>query len=122
MDFIFWFAVALICVFTLALILKLTYSVKMKNKQQFEIIQSKNNVKSVGLTTEISEEPRKLLLSAEEKVVPLSVNYHFTRKCNYNCGFCFHTAKSSFVLPLDTAKKGLSMLRDAGNKFAFPDV
>ncbi|KAH3716536.1 hypothetical protein DPMN_059260 [Dreissena polymorpha] len=32
-----------------------------------------------------------------EKVVPLSVNYHFTRKCNYTCGFCFHTAKTSFV-------------------------
>ncbi|XP_078601428.1 S-adenosylmethionine-dependent nucleotide dehydratase RSAD2-like [Branchiostoma floridae x Branchiostoma japonicum] len=47
-------------------------------------------------------------------VVPTSVNYHFTRQCNYRCGFCFHTAKTSFVLPLDTAKKGLRLLAEAG--------
>lgn len=46
--------------------------------------------------------------------VPTSVNYHFTRKCNYKCGFCFHTAKTSFVLPLEEAKRGLELLRDAG--------
>lgn len=45
--------------------------------------------------------------------VPLSVNYHFTRRCNYSCGFCFHTAKTSFVLPLDEAKRGLAMLAEA---------
>ncbi len=44
----------------------------------------------------------------------LSVNYHFTRQCNYSCGFCFHTAKTSFVLPIREAKTGLEMLRDAG--------
>jgi len=48
--------------------------------------------------------------------VPLSVNYHFTRQCNYKCGFCFHTAKTSFVLPLDVAKRGLDMLAAAGMK------
>ncbi|KAG8445603.1 hypothetical protein GDO86_010400 [Hymenochirus boettgeri] len=48
------------------------------------------------------------------KVVPTSVNYHFTRQCNYKCGFCFHTAKTSFVLPLEEAKKGLTMLKAAG--------
>ena len=53
-------------------------------------------------------------LPIEDKIVPLSVNYHFTRKCNYSCGFCFHTAKTSFVLPLDEAKRGLEMLKDAG--------
>lgn len=47
---------------------------------------------------------------------PESVNYHFTRQCNYECGFCFHTAKTSFVLPLEEAKRGLRMLRDAGMK------
>nr|XP_032815191.1 radical S-adenosyl methionine domain-containing protein 2 [Petromyzon marinus] len=47
-------------------------------------------------------------------VVPTSVNYHFTRACNYKCGFCFHTAKTSFMLPLEEAKRGLTMLRDAG--------
>jgi sulfatase maturation enzyme AslB (radical SAM superfamily) len=37
----------------------------------------------------------------------------FTRKCNYECGFCFHTAKTSHVEPLDAAKKGLRVLKDA---------
>lgn len=45
---------------------------------------------------------------------PTSVNYHFTRKCNYKCGFCFHTAKTSFVLPLEEATRGLQLLKDAG--------
>lgn len=45
---------------------------------------------------------------------PTSVNYHFTRQCNYECGFCFHTAKTSFVLPIEEAKRGLMMLKDAG--------
>ena len=53
--------------------------------------------------------------SSEEKPsVPLSVNYHFTRQCNYKCGFCFHTATTSFVLPLDEAKRGLRLLAEAG--------
>ncbi|XP_030051014.1 S-adenosylmethionine-dependent nucleotide dehydratase RSAD2 [Microcaecilia unicolor] len=50
----------------------------------------------------------------EAAVIPTSVNYHFTRQCNYKCGFCFHTAKTSFVLPLEEAKRGLSMLKEAG--------
>ncbi|NXW49018.1 RSAD2 protein, partial [Nyctiprogne leucopyga] len=45
---------------------------------------------------------------------PTSVNYHFTRQCNYKCGFCFHTAKTSFVLPLEEARRGLAMLKEAG--------
>ncbi|XP_004644649.1 radical S-adenosyl methionine domain-containing protein 2 [Octodon degus] len=53
---------------------------------------------------------------AEEEVctIPTSVNYHFTRQCNYKCGFCFHTAKTSFVLPLEEAKRGLLLLKEAG--------
>ena len=47
---------------------------------------------------------------------PLSVNYHFTRQCNYQCGFCFHTAKTSFVLPIEEAKRGLKLLSDAGEQ------
>jgi radical S-adenosyl methionine domain-containing protein 2 len=47
---------------------------------------------------------------------PISVNYHFTRKCNYKCGFCFHTAKTSDVASLAEAKQGLAMLKDAGMK------
>lgn len=45
---------------------------------------------------------------------PVSVNYHFTRRCNYQCGFCFHTAKSSYILPLENAKRGLFLLKQAG--------
>ncbi|KAF3905329.1 hypothetical protein AA313_de0202374 [Arthrobotrys entomopaga] len=45
---------------------------------------------------------------------PISVNYHFTRRCNYSCGFCFHTAKTSHTLSLDDAKRGLKLLKDAG--------
>ncbi|XP_020385707.2 radical S-adenosyl methionine domain-containing protein 2 isoform X2 [Rhincodon typus] len=50
----------------------------------------------------------------ERSAVPTSVNYHFTRQCNYKCGFCFHTAKTSFVLPLEEAKTGLKLLKAAG--------
>ncbi|XP_053701681.1 radical S-adenosyl methionine domain-containing protein 2 [Synchiropus splendidus] len=50
----------------------------------------------------------------EDATTPTSVNYHFTRQCNYKCGFCFHTAKTSFVLPLEEAKRGLRLLKDAG--------
>ena len=31
-------------------------------------------------------------------------------------GFCFHTAKTSFLLPLDEAKRGLTMLAKEGMK------
>ena len=53
---------------------------------------------------------------ADAKVTtePESVNFHFTRVCNYSCGFCFHTAKTSFLLPIEEAKRGLKMLADAG--------
>lgn len=50
----------------------------------------------------------------QNATTPTSVNYHFTRKCNYKCGFCFHTAKTSFVLPLEEAKRGLKLLKDSG--------
>ncbi|CAH1107862.1 unnamed protein product [Psylliodes chrysocephalus] len=55
-----------------------------------------------------------LLNTGCEKILPRSVNYHFTRKCNYECGFCFHTAKTSYMLNLEDAKMGLKMLKDAG--------
>lgn len=50
----------------------------------------------------------------ESHIVPVSVNYHFTRKCNYSCGFCFHTAKTSYVAPLNHAKKALRKLAEKG--------
>jgi molybdenum cofactor biosynthesis enzyme MoaA len=52
----------------------------------------------------------------ELKDMLLSVNYHLTRTCNYKCGFCFHTAKNGFHLPIEQAKKGLSLLKDNGLK------
>jgi len=53
--------------------------------------------------------------SSAQVTTPSSVNYHFTRQCNYKCGFCFHTAKTSFVLPIEEAKRGLRLLKEAGN-------
>ena len=71
-----------------------------------------------SLSDSVSSKPqpsrKPTVLPVKDKVVPVSVNYHFTRKCNYKCGFCFHTAKTSFVLPLDAAKTGLRMLKAAG--------
>jgi radical S-adenosyl methionine domain-containing protein 2 len=43
-----------------------------------------------------------------------AVNYHFTRKCNFKCGFCFHTAKTSHVESLDSAKAIILQLRQHG--------
>ena len=62
---------------------------------------------------------RRHVTSGEEaagsgNVVPESVNFHFTRRCNYKCGFCFHTAKTSHLLPIDDAKRGLKRLKEAG--------
>ena len=65
--------------------------------------------------------------------VPISVNYHLTRQCNYSCseealvlilgtvtdpfsGFCFHTAKTSHVESIPNAKKAIALLKAAGMK------
>jgi radical S-adenosyl methionine domain-containing protein 2 len=44
----------------------------------------------------------------------VAVNYHITRQCNYSCGFCFHTAKTSHVEPEERAKEILLRLRKGG--------
>ncbi|KAM0709887.1 hypothetical protein Q7P35_003930 [Cladosporium inversicolor] len=44
----------------------------------------------------------------------VSVNYHFTRKCNKTCKFCFHTEKSSHVSTEEEMKRGLRLLKEAG--------
>ncbi|KAI1125702.1 hypothetical protein F5Y10DRAFT_279276 [Nemania abortiva] len=63
-------------------------------------------------------------------VTPVSVNYHFTRKCNKVCGFCFHTEKTSYVASEDEMKRGLRLLKKAGMRkinfaggepFLYPD-
>jgi len=71
---------------------------------------------SLRTTSEHEKKGSAAAVRAEVATIPESVNYHFTRTCNYSCGFCFHTAKTSFVLPLDKAKHGLSMLVEAGMK------
>lgn len=53
-------------------------------------------------------------LVKRRSAVPISVNYHFTRRCNKACRFCFDTAKTSYILPLEDAKKGLALLKKAG--------
>ena len=50
----------------------------------------------------------------KSRTIPISVNYFFSRKCNKTCGFCFHTAKTSYILPEADAKRGLRLLREAG--------
>lgn len=48
---------------------------------------------------------------------PRSVNWHFTRRCNYSCHFCFHTAKDTYVMlerDMEKSKRGLAMLKAYG--------
>lgn len=67
-------------------------------------------VVSLWLILVVSSSSRRRRLATK----PLSVNYHFTRECNFQCGFCFHTAKTSYVLDVEDAKRGLRLLKDAG--------
>ncbi|KAK8066949.1 Radical S-adenosyl methionine domain-containing protein 2 [Apiospora hydei] len=46
--------------------------------------------------------------------VPVSVNYFFTRKCNKECAFCFHTENTSYVASEEDMQRGLRLLREAG--------
>lgn len=43
-----------------------------------------------------------------------TVNYHFTRVCNYTCEFCFFTQKNSHRLSLEQSLAGIQVLRDFG--------
>ncbi|KAI0534284.1 hypothetical protein GGR58DRAFT_64857 [Xylaria digitata] len=63
-------------------------------------------------------------------IVPVSVSYHFTRKCNKECAFCFHTEITSHVASEDEMKRGLRLLKEAGMRkinfaggepFLYPD-
>ncbi len=54
------------------------------------------------------------LLRRRKPKVPVSVNYHFTRRCNKTCGFCFHTATTSHIEDLPTQKRALRLLAQAG--------
>jgi radical S-adenosyl methionine domain-containing protein 2 len=68
-------------------------------------------IKERSKSNAINQAPEDLLRTSD---VPISVNYFPSRKCNYTCGFCFHTDTSSYVLPIDEAKRGLRLLREAG--------
>ena len=81
-------------------LLLLLFNIFLRSFQQIVLLEKKKNNNK----------------DENEKIIPESVNYHFTRQCNYSCGFCFHTAKTSFVLPLEEAKRGLKLLVDAGMK------
>ncbi|KAF2116805.1 hypothetical protein BDV96DRAFT_491042 [Lophiotrema nucula] len=52
----------------------------------------------------------------DNKTIPVSVNYHFSRKCNADCVFCFHTAKTSDVASLEDAQSALQLLKNEGMK------
>lgn len=75
------------------------------------------HVESAPLTPQVISTPNiSNELSVNNKTIPLSVNYHFTRRCNYECSFCFHTDTNSYIAPLDDAKAGLLRLSQAGMK------
>ncbi|KAF1977951.1 radical SAM enzyme [Bimuria novae-zelandiae CBS 107.79] len=50
----------------------------------------------------------------DKVTIPKSVNYHYTRKCNAECGFCFHTELSSHHEKLPNAFTALRLLKEAG--------
>jgi radical S-adenosyl methionine domain-containing protein 2 len=52
----------------------------------------------------------------KKKSLPVSVNIFPSRKCNYSCGFCFHTAKTEDLTSLDDARQALRLLAAAGMK------
>ena len=43
-----------------------------------------------------------------------AINFHFTRVCNYECKFCFHTKKTSYMLPLENQKLLIKILKEEG--------
>ncbi|OTA57681.1 radical SAM enzyme [Hypoxylon sp. EC38] len=51
---------------------------------------------------------------SSDAVKPVSVSFHFTRKCNLECAFCFHTEKTSYVASEHDMKNGLRLLSEAG--------
>ena len=60
-------------------------SIKKQNATQFE-----NKSRTVLSHSEPVCTKSKNLENSQTKA-ELYVNYHFTRLCNYKCGFCFHT-------------------------------
>ena len=44
----------------------------------------------------------------------LAINFHFTRVCNFNCVFCFHTKKTNFMLSLPEQIEIIKLAREEG--------
>lgn len=91
---------------TALLFLSIIFLVYFNRLKQTKIMKTSNNQGKTKLINTIA--------AGQQMSRVASVNYHFTRFCNYKCKFCFHTAKSSFVLPEETAKIGLKLLKDSG--------
>lgn len=52
--------------------------------------------------------------SSTTSAIPIAVNFHFSRECNYGCGFCFHTETNKNRLPHRKVFEGLAKLKQAG--------
>ena len=92
-----------------------TFLIVLLAKRGYTIIH--NQYIASPLTSQQSaatSKPGATELEALETNAPLSVNYFPSRRCNYTCGFCFHTDTSPFILPDDQVKKGLRLLQEAG--------
>lgn len=79
-----------------------------------DILTSPLAIVIIFVTTNLAIALRQILKG--RRAIPISVNYHFSRECNKDCGFCFYTAKSSYILPQEEAKRGLRLLKEAGTK------
>lgn len=77
-------------------------------------IKSRRNRRPPQIPINVRVDDQTTTKEGEPSLKPISVNYHLTRQCNYKCGFCFHTAKTSFVLPIEEARKGLTLLKNDG--------
>ena len=50
----------------------------------------------------------------ERKRNNLVVNYHFHRRCNYSCKFCFHTSTNGTLANLNDAQRAMKVLCSEG--------
>jgi radical S-adenosyl methionine domain-containing protein 2 len=46
----------------------------------------------------------------------VSVNYYFSCKCNYKCGFYFYIEKTFIIFSLNEAKREMKLLKESGIK------
>ena len=61
-------------------------------------------------------------LKKSQKKENLSVNFHFTRRCNYSCHYCFHTDKGETedLINIENSRIVFQKLKTAGtNKINF---